>query len=45
MKPKQELRIFKATSIKILKSLYFQSKSYLAQESIQNAEPEPIQIV
>ena len=31
MKPKQELKIFKATSIELLKKLYYKSKSYLTE--------------
>ena len=31
MKPKQELKIFKATSIELLKKLYSKSKSYLTE--------------
>jgi hypothetical protein len=45
MKPKQELKIFKATSIELLKSLYYKSKAFLAEENIHNIVSEPIQLV
>ena len=45
MKPKQELKIFKATSIELLKSLYYKSKAFLVEENIHNIVTEPIQLV
>jgi hypothetical protein len=45
MKTKQELKIFNATSIEVLKSLYYKSKTYLEKECIPSVVTLPIQIV
>jgi len=45
MKTKQELKIFNTTSIEILKSLYYKSKTYLEKECLPNVTALPIQIV
>ena len=45
MKTKQELKIFNATSIEILKSLYYKSKTYLEKECITNVVTLPSQLV